>query len=69
MVLDQTSMQGVDAAAVLLTSKAAITIIGSPAAFEVGQAAWIRVIQRRVYNFRNEECLRLKIVTCTLPAL
>ena len=29
----------------------------------------IRVIQRRSYGLRNEEYLRLKILTCTLPAL
>ena len=29
----------------------------------------IRVIQRRAYGLRNEDCLRLKILTCMLPAL
>lgn len=29
----------------------------------------IRVIQRRAYGLRDEEYLRLKIVTCTLPQL
>ena len=29
----------------------------------------IRVIQRRAYGLRNEEYLRLKILTCTLPAI
>jgi transposase len=29
----------------------------------------IRVIQRRVYGLRNEDYLRLKILTCMLPAL
>jgi transposase len=29
----------------------------------------IRVIQRRAYGLRNEEYLRLKIITCRLPAL
>jgi transposase len=29
----------------------------------------IRVIQRRAYGFRDEEYLRLKILTCTLPEL
>ena len=29
----------------------------------------IRVIQRRAYGLRDEECLRLKILTCMLPAL
>ena len=29
----------------------------------------IRVIQRRAYGLRNEEYLRLKILTCMLPAL
>jgi len=29
----------------------------------------IRVIQRRAYGFRDEEYLRLKILTCMLPKL
>jgi transposase len=29
----------------------------------------IRVIRRRAYGLRNEEHLRLKILTCMLPAL
>ena len=29
----------------------------------------IRVIQRRAYGLRNEEYLRLKILTCMLPEL
>jgi transposase len=29
----------------------------------------IRVIQRRAYGLRDEECLRLKILTCMLPIL
>ena len=29
----------------------------------------IRVIQRRAYGLRDEECLRLKILTCMLPEL
>ena len=29
----------------------------------------IRVIQRRAYGLRDEEDLRLKILTCMLPAL
>jgi transposase len=29
----------------------------------------IRVIQRRAYGLRDEECLRLKILTCMLPVL
>jgi len=29
----------------------------------------IRVIQRRAYGFRDEEYLRLKILTCMLPEL
>ena len=29
----------------------------------------IRVIQRRAYGLRNEEYLRLKILTCMLPML
>lgn len=29
----------------------------------------IRVIQRRSYGLRNEECLRLKVLTCMLPPI
>jgi hypothetical protein len=29
----------------------------------------IRVIQRRAYGLRDEEYLRLKVLTCTLPEL
>ena len=29
----------------------------------------IRVIQRRAYGLRNEDYLRLKILTCMLPEL
>jgi transposase len=29
----------------------------------------IRVLQRRAYGLRDEEYLRLKILTCMLPAL
>lgn len=29
----------------------------------------IRVIQRRAYGIRDEEYLRLKILTCTLPEI
>lgn len=29
----------------------------------------IRVIQRRSYGLRNEECLRLKVFTCMLPPI
>lgn len=29
----------------------------------------IRVIQRRAYGLRDEECLRLKVLTCMLPEL
>ena len=29
----------------------------------------IRVIQRRAYGLRHEDYLRLKILTCMLPAL
>jgi hypothetical protein len=32
-------------------------------------ARGIRVIQRRAYGLRNEDYLRLKILTCMLPAL
>ena len=29
----------------------------------------VRVLQRRAYGLRDEEYLRLKILTCMLPAL
>ena len=29
----------------------------------------IRVLQRRAYGLRNEEYLRLKVLTCMLPKL
>ena len=29
----------------------------------------IRVIQRRAYGLRDEEYLRLKVLTCTLPEI
>jgi transposase len=29
----------------------------------------IRILQRRAYGIRDEEYLKLKILTCTLPAL
>ncbi|OQZ02955.1 MAG: ISL3 family transposase [Candidatus Brocadia sp. UTAMX1] len=29
----------------------------------------IRIIQRRAYGLRDEECLRLKILTCMLPEI
>jgi transposase len=29
----------------------------------------VRVIQRRAYGLRDEEYLRLKVLTCMLPAL
>ncbi|MCC6172499.1 MAG: transposase [Gammaproteobacteria bacterium] len=29
----------------------------------------IRVIQRRAYGLQDEEYLRLKVLTCTLPAI
>ena len=29
----------------------------------------VRVIQRRAYGIRDEEYLRLKVLTCMLPAL
>jgi transposase len=29
----------------------------------------IRVLQRRAYGLRDEEYLRLKVLTCTLPAI
>jgi len=37
--------------------------------FVEGLNAKIRVIQRRAYGFRDEEYLRLKILTCMLPEL
>ena len=38
-------------------------------AFFEGLNNKIRVIQRRAYGFRDEEYLRLKILTCMLPKL
>ena len=29
----------------------------------------IRVTQRRAYGLRDEDCLRLKVLTCMLPVL
>jgi hypothetical protein len=29
----------------------------------------VRVIQRRAYGLRDEEYLRLKVLTCMLPAI
>jgi transposase len=37
--------------------------------FVEGLNTKIRVIQRRAYGLRDEEYLRLKILTCTLPQL
>lgn len=37
--------------------------------FVEGLNTKIRVIQRRAYGLRDEEYLRLKVLTCTLPAL
>jgi transposase len=40
-----------------------------PPGFVEGLNNKIRVIQRRAYGLRNEEYLRLKVLTCMLPAL
>jgi transposase len=40
-----------------------------PLGFVEGLNNKIRAIQRRAYGFRDEEYLRLKILTCTLPKL
>ncbi len=40
-----------------------------PLGFVEGLNNKIRVIQRRAYGFRDEEYLRLKILTCMLPKL
>ena len=40
-----------------------------PLGFVEGINNKIRVIQRRAYGFRDEEYLRLKILTCMLPKL
>jgi transposase len=40
-----------------------------PLGFVEGLNNKIRTIQRRAYGFRDEEYLRLKILTCTLPKL
>jgi len=37
--------------------------------FVEGLNSKIRVIQRRAYRLRDEEYLRLKVLTCMLPAL
>jgi transposase len=37
--------------------------------FVKGLNTKIRVIQRRAYGLRNEDYLRLKTLTCMLPAL
>ena len=41
----------------------------NPHGFVEGLNNKIRVIQRRAYGLRNEDYLRLKILTCMLPAL
>ena len=41
----------------------------APLGFVEGINNKIRAIQRRAYGFRDEEYLRLKILTCTLPKL
>jgi transposase len=38
-----------------------------PLGFVEGLNNQIRTIQRRAYGFRDEEYLRLKILTCMLP--
>ncbi len=40
-----------------------------PLGFVEGLNNKIRALQRRAYGFRDEEYLRLKILTCTLPKL
>src|SRR3984957_20552493 len=40
-----------------------------PLAFVVATNSKIRVIQRRAYGLRDEEYLRLKILTCMLPEI
>ena len=40
-----------------------------PLGFVEGLNNKIRVIQRRAYGLRDEEYLRLKILTCMLPEL
>jgi len=37
--------------------------------FVEGVNTKVRVLQRRAYGLRDEEYLRLKILTCVLPAL
>ena len=45
-------------------------IVGKvPLGFVEGLNNKIRVIQRKAYGFRDEEYLRLKILTCMLPKL
>lgn len=40
-----------------------------PLGFVEGLNNKIRVIQRRAYGLRDEEYLRLKIITCMLPEI
>ena len=40
-----------------------------PLGFVEGLNNKIRVLQRRAYGLRDEEYLRLKVLTCMLPAL
>ena len=40
-----------------------------PLGFVEGFNNKIRVLQRRAYGLRDEEYLRLKVLTCMLPAL
>ncbi|MBE7445015.1 MAG: transposase [Planctomycetia bacterium] len=40
-----------------------------PLGFVEGLNNKIRVIQRRAYGLRDEEYLRLKILTCMLPGI
>ena len=40
-----------------------------PLGFVEGLSNKIRVIQRRAYGLRDEEYLRLKVLTCMLPEL
>ncbi|MBE7444409.1 MAG: transposase [Planctomycetia bacterium] len=41
----------------------------APLGFVEGLNNKIRVIQRRAYGLRDEEYLRLKILTCMLPGI
>jgi transposase len=52
----------------ILTNEAGIALPSSHG-FVEGLNNKIHVIQRRAYGLRDQEYLRLKVLTCMLPAL